>query len=398
MRWIVMLVVVAALVTGRAEAQPTPWQPDRLSPGWVFTPTIAFGGMWDSNVTLRNRNNPLVQEWVGLVSPRGELDYNGRRLRFNTGYSGALEAYRHVSELNRYEQRGRIFTRYRANPRLQMQSSASYTVTPTTDRLELGTVPFIDIGGRAFDTSGGVTLDASPRTQFVGQYEFQHIKFDRDWNRARNALLTGGYAHSPVVGVRHSLTQRLALGGSWQYRHATLASGTQNFNVQTALGEASYQIAEGTSLSGAAGAAYLAVSNTGVSTWGPSFRVGFAHQLERTTITARYNQSFVPSFTFGGLTGNRELAASVRAPITRGGRLQLSGSVAYSDAEPVEALGVGYGVDSWWTTLGLGYLMAPWLRAEGFLSTMHQTSTARGNFDRTRVGIQFVSFKPVRIQ
>ena len=43
-------------------------------------------------------------------------------------------------------------------------------------------------------------------------------------------------------------------------------------------------------------------------------------------------------------------------------------------------------------------MVARWLRTEGFISTMHQNSTARGNIDRTRVGIQFVTFKPVRIQ
>ena len=398
MRWIVMLLVAAALATGRAEAQPAPWQPDRLSPGWVFTPTMVLGGLWDSNVTVRNQGNPLIQEWVGILNPRGELDYNGRQLRFNTGYSGAFEAYRHVSELNRYEQKARVFTQYRASARLQAMARASYTVTPTTDRLELGTLPFIDFGGKMFDVSSGLTFDTSPRTQFAGEYRFQHITFDRDRDVVRNALLQGGYAHSPVISVRHSLTRRFSVGGGWQYRRATVAEGTQNFNVQSALGEVSYQIAESTSVGAGAGASHVQISNTDVSTWGPAFRAGLQHQVERTTLTVSYNKSFVPSFSFGGLTGNQEITAGVRAPLTRGGRLEFNGSVAYSKAEPVIALGVGYGLDSWWTNWSLGYLVSPWLRTEGFVSTMHQTSTIRGNVDRTRVGIQFVTFKPVRIQ
>jgi hypothetical protein len=398
MKWIVTLLIVAGPLLGRAEAQPAPWQAERLTPGWVFTPTVMLGGMWDSNVTVRNQGNPRISELVGTVNPRGEVTFNGRRGRFNAGYSGSLEAYRNVSELNRYEQRGRIATQYRATPRVSTQASASYTATPTTDRLELGGLPFVDIGGRAFDASGGMTFSISPRTQIAGQYRFQHIAFDRDEVLVRNVFLEGGHAHSPLARVKHSLTQRLAVGGEWQYRLATLDGGVQNFNAQTALGEVSYQIARNTSVAGGAGASHLEVSNTDVSMWGPAFRAGIEHQAGRTTVAARYSRSFVPSFSFGGLTGNQEFAVSAALPLTRGGRLQLTGNVAYTKAEPVEELGVGFGLDSLWTNVSLGYMVAPWLRTEGFVSTMHQTSTARGNIDRTRIGIQFVTFKPVRIQ
>jgi hypothetical protein len=357
-----------------------------------------LGGLWDSNVTLRNAGNPLIQEWVGTVSPRGEIDYNGRRLRFNAGYSGTLEAYRHVSELNNYDQRGRISTRYRATPRLQAEARASYAVSPTTDRLEIGTVPFVDIGGRSFEAVGAVTLAVSPRTQLAAEYGFQDVSFDHDRSLRRNVLLYGGYAHSPMARISHSLTPRITIGAGWQYRHGTIAEGAQHFNAQTMLGQAGYRIAEATSVTFAAGAAYLDISNTAVSTWGPSFHAGLTHELDRTSVSVSYSQSFVPSFGFGGLVGSRSVAAAARTPITRNGRLQLTGSVSYSDSDPIAELGVEYAVDSWWTNVSLGYQAAPWLRAEGFLSTRYQNSSARGNIDRTRVGIQFVTFKPVRIQ
>jgi hypothetical protein len=383
-----------------AQAQPAPWQPERLTPGWVFTPTVGLGGMWDSNVTVRNEGNPLVQEWVGIVNPRGEIDFNGRRTRFNAGYSGTLEAYRDVSELNRYEQKARIYGRHQATPRLRVEVRTSYTASPTTDRLELGAVPFVDIGGRSLDAGGGIALDLSPRTQFVADYRFQHITFDREdsFSASANAFLQGGYAHSPLARLTRSVSPRLSLGAEWEYRHATLDGGVQHFNVQTMIGEATYELTEHTTVSGGAGAAYLSVSLTDVDTWGPSFRAGLEHQIDRTTVFVRYNRSFVPSFSFGGLTGNQDISAGVQVPITSGGRLQFNGNVAYSQSEPVAELGVGFGLDSLWTSASLGYQVAPWLRTEGFLSHMHQTSTARGNIDRTRVGIQFVTFKPVRIQ
>jgi hypothetical protein len=396
MRWIVALLTVAAALLGRAEAQPAPWQPERLTPGWVFTPTVMLGGMWDSNVTVRNQGNPLVQEWVGTINPRGELVYNGRRLQFNVGYSGALETYSNVSELNRYEQKGRVSARYRATPRLQATTGVSYTASPTTDRLEIGTLPFVDFGGRMFDLTNSVIYDATARTQFVGAYGFQDITFDRDRTAGRNTVLLGGYAHTPAFRVSHSLTSRIAVGGDWEYRRATVGVGTQRFDVQTVLGGVTYRLSEAISVSGGAGASYLAIDSTDISMWGPAFRAGLEYQVQRTTLSAKYTKQFVPSFSFGGLTANQGITVAGHTPLTR--RLQFDASIAYSKADPVADLGVGYGLDSWWTNWSLGYLLAPWLRGEGFLSTMFQTSTARGNFDRTRVGIQFVTFKPVRIQ
>jgi hypothetical protein len=398
MRSIVMLLVAGALLSGRAEAQPNPWRPERLSPGWVFTPGVGLGGMWDTNVTVRNAGDARIQEWVGIVNPRGELDYNGRRLRFNAGYSGALEAYRRVSELNRYEQRGRVFTQYRATSRLQAGARASYADTPTTDRLELGTVPFVDIGGQTFDLAGSLSHQTTTRTQIAGEYRFERIAFDHNPAIVRNVFLEGGYAHAPGASVKYALTRRVGLGGQWQYRRAVIGNGAQHFNIQTMLGAVGYQLAAHTSVSVAAGAAHLDVSNTDLSTWGPSFNASLEHQLDRATLSVSYNRSFVPSFGFGGLSGSEELSVRAMLPLTANGRLQFSGSVSYSQSQPVEALGVGFGVDSLWTNATIGYQVAPWLRSEGFVSTMHQTSTVRGDFDRTRIGIQFVTLKPVRIQ
>jgi hypothetical protein len=106
----------------------------------------------------------------------------------------------------------------------------------------------------------------------------------------------------------------------------------------------------------------------------------------------------VPSFSFGGLTGNQELAVAVRAPLTRGGRLTAAGSVTFSRTDPVRALGLGHRVDTLWTEASIGYQLSRWLRTEGFLSSMQQSTTIGGDFDRLRVGVQFVTFKPVRIQ
>lgn len=398
MRLTAALTVAAAMSVSHAGAQTIPWQPPRLTPGWVFTPTMMVGGVWDSNVTVRNQGEEHLRELAATLSPRGELDYNGRRFRFNTGYSGEFEAYRQLNELNRYGQHARVSSEYRPSARLSTEARASYVDTPSTDRLEIGTLPFIDIGGRSFDAVGGVRLTPMSRTTIAANYRFQRMSFDQDVNVASQILLQSGYAHGTEAQVTHALTRRLSAGGSWEYQRATLDGGLQNYNVQTALGEVRYKFTPQTSVSGSAGASHLEVSSTAISVWGPSFRASLSHQLDRTSLNVSYSRNFVPSFSFGGLTGNQELAVMAQAPITRNGRLSATGAFTYTRLEPVLELGQTFQLDTLSTHATLGYQLSRWLRSEMFLVTMHQTSTARGNFDRTRVGIQFVTFKPVRIQ
>src|SRR5688572_6554040 len=222
MRHILILLVVMGAMAGRAGAQPAPWQPERLTAGWTFTPGIALGALWDSNVTVRSHGNPLIAEWVGLLNPRGELVFNGRHTRFNTGYSGALEAYRRLSELNRYEQRTRVSLRHQFSPRLEFESGASYVVTPTTDRLELGTLPFIDIGSTMANANVALRYAVSTRLRIDGNYQFQRVSFDRDEEFLRTAFLSNGYAHSPGAHASYAVTRHLSVGGEWQYREAVM--------------------------------------------------------------------------------------------------------------------------------------------------------------------------------
>jgi len=393
--------LAATLFAGRASAQPAPWQPERLTEGWTFTPSGVFGVLWDSNVTVRNQGDPFIKEWVGLVAPRGEMDFNGRHTRFNAGYAGAFEAYRRFNELNRYEQRGRVSLHQTLSERLTLDARGSYAVTPTTDRLEIGTLPFLDIGSTVAEVGGTLQYRLARHTRMSGDYRVTRIAFDRE-QQPLLSFLNGGVSQTPSLTVTQDLSRRVSVGGDWQYTHAVLDDdvtlGPNTFNVQNLLGQVSYRLSQTTSISGAAGGSNLSVSNTGLRMWGPAFRAGLEHQRERLKVTARYNRAFVPSFSFGGLTGNQDFSAGAVLPLTRGGRWTISGSTTYSRTEPVKELGLGFRLDSTWYSGTVGYQVAPWLRTEGFVSSMHQTSTARGDIDRTRIGIQFITSKPLRIE
>ena len=392
------VVVLLVATAGVAHAQPAPWQPERTSAGWTFTPGVVFGGAWDSNVTVQTKGAPITAEWVGLVSPRGELDYNGAKTRFNLGYSGALEAYRRFNELNRYEQRGRMELRRRMSPRVNAYARGGLLVAPTTDRLELdaGSLPFVDIGSQMITAATGLQLALGPRTQMEASYRFQDVRFDEE-NPRTFELLRGGYSHAPMLMLMHAVTQRLSLGGSWQYQHARVDNGLETFDLQTASGEVAFRVNESTVAAGGGGISYMQASSGDLASTGPAFHANLQHQRGPVTMNARYEKAFTPVYTFGGVTQNQNLSGSVRVAFaaTRG---YVSGSVSHGRTDPVEEIGLGFRTDSLWYNASIGYQLTRWLRAEGFYTGSQQTSTARADIDRARIGIQFVTFKPVRIQ
>lgn len=399
MRLRATLIAAALLLAARAaQAQPGPWQPDRLTEGWTVTPSMVVGMLWDSNVTVRQSADPNLEEWIGLINPRGEVDYNGRYTRFNAGWSGAFERYRRFDQLNALDQRARTSLKRTLSQRLSADGRASYSHSPTTDRLELGTLPFISVGSTIADAAGGIRLRMTRQTSLTAGYRFEDVSFDRTQQPQQAAFLNGGQSHTPTVSVTQSLSQHVTVGGEYQYQYAVLEGINNTFNIQDLLGQTTYQFSKNTSFAAGAGASHLTVSQTGTSVWGPAFRGSVQHKREHLTLGAAYHRSFVPSFSFGGLTGNQDMSLSAAAPLMNG-RLIVAGTTTYARTEPVKELGLGFQLTSIWYTGSVGYQLQPWLRTEGFYRSMHQTSGG-GNLDagRTRIGIQFIVSKPVRIE
>jgi hypothetical protein len=368
-----------------------------LTAGWTFTPSMSFGTLWDSNVTVVSEGNPEVGETVFLLNPRGEIDFNGRRTRFNVGYSGSLEAYQELEELQRYDQRGRLEAKHQMTPRLTFVTRHSLTMSPTTDSLELNGLLFERVGSKMLNAKGGFEYGLAPRTTLAGDYTFQWVRFERDPSEQRFAFLRGGHMHTPSARVTHRLTPRFGVGGSWQYRHAIIGGGEEIVDVHDAMAEVSYQITRNTTIAGGAGVAHLKPSGNETAQTGPSFRAGVSHHIEQVTFGASFERSFLPSFGFAGTTVNEVLNASVRVPLL-GGRMFWTGGLAYRRSEPLAIRTDVLELDSWWSQTAFGFTVFRWLRMEAFYNGSHQTSSARGRVDRTRVGVQFVTFKPVRIQ
>jgi hypothetical protein len=395
-----LLIAVALLAAAApASAQPAPWQPERMTAGWVFTPSIMFGGMWDTNATLNNENLPATSELVGLVNPRGEIDFNGRRAKFSAGYSGSLEAYREIDELTRYDQRGRLEARYQMTPRLQFNTREMLTISPTTDQLELGGLPFSRVGSRMFDAKGGFVYDLTRRAKLTADYNFQFVNFDRTAAESSPdfSLLRGGHSHSPAAELRYQLSRRLDVGAAWSYRHTSIDGGERVFDTQDARAVVSYELGPATMVHGSAGLAHVNIARTGEEETGPSFSAGISHKAAQVLLNVSYERSFLPSFGFGGLSANEGFRAGLSVPLAQG-RMYAASGFTWRRTEPALLPELVLTLDSYWWNSTFGVHVARWLRMEAFYTLTHQESRGEGNVDRGRIGIQFVTLKPMRIQ
>jgi hypothetical protein len=393
-------VVATLAIVGPVRAQSPEWQPERTTPGWVFTPAVVLGGQWDSNVTVQSKGNPHFSEWAGVLNPLGEVNFNGRRTHMNAGYSGALEAYRRFGELQRFDQRTKFDVKHDLSRRVAIGSSLTYSDVPTTDRLEIlvGQLPFLDIGSRVLDSGARLEFKASERNRIDAEYKFEYVRFDEKAQQQFDAaVLFGGYSHQSGLKFFHEMTSRFTVGGGWDYRRSNVESGRQVFDIQSGTGDVLYRVASDTTLSGGLGASYLSETHGTISKWGPTFYGMVEQRAGRTSFSARYERSFVPAYTVGGLTADQSVRVNAHTPIG-GTRSYVDGGISYGRTRPVRELGLGFQLDSISTHVAVGYRLARWLQAETFYLGTHQTSSALLDVDRARIGVQFITSKPMRIQ
>jgi hypothetical protein len=99
----IALLLLVGMPVGAQEFQA----PERL-PGWSFTPSMTFGTLFDSNLTLTSpRADVGTTEGDTLfnVQPGGELSFLSRRTDFAAAYRGYLRRYMDVEALNGFDQR-----------------------------------------------------------------------------------------------------------------------------------------------------------------------------------------------------------------------------------------------------------------------------------------------------
>jgi len=394
---VVSAVAVASMLNvGTAAAQRSNFAlVDEAAPaqhsGWILTPSLAYQGAWDDNALLLYELEP-PSDFLSILNPRADVTFLGRRGEFDANYDGAFQMYRDLNTLNAYDQHASVSARRALTPRITVSARNSFASVPTTELVNFVAVPFVRTGSKLEDFRGGVEVALSKYTTISGGYNFQWVHFD-DQQTLRFTQLKGGHSHGASAGLKHELSEVMSLVASYNLQHANLVTGG-TFDVVNADVGLERQLSATTRVFGAFGFSRLGVSENQLASVGPSYRASITHRVERTSITASYERSYVPVFAFGGTSQNEDLQGQVHSPLSR--RIYLNSSVSWRRNEPLITNGLR--LKSFWFETSVGYAVEQWVAIEGFYQAEHQViDRPGGTLGRNRVGFQIVTSKPVRI-
>jgi hypothetical protein len=387
--------LAAVAVPARAQGIDGELPAERVTRGWVFTPTVAVGVTADDNPVLASNANPQPDDVSGVVRPSGHLAYNQKHTHVGLGYYGTLVRYREFQEFDNYEQRVRLELRHQPTRRLHLFARNSYMDTPVTDAIQVAGVPFSRTGTRHDEAEAGFSYTATRHLEVRSSYRFQWLEFERA-GEPIDALLRGGRSHGAVVDVRQQVTSRWRVGASWDYRHSALDGTPDAFDIQNAKALVEWQVSPTLVIEGGGGLSYLALPSPLGTEIGPATHFWLRKRTEHAFLTIGAMRSFVPAFSFGGSLRNQEISASARVPFAKR-RAYAQGSVAWRDSQPVFEDELG--VRALWADVTVGYVVQRWLRLEAFYTGAFQdTTVAGGRVDRNRFGVQFVTSRPVRFE
>ena len=376
------------------------------TPGWVFTPSVAFSTAWDDNVALSGHRAPTASDTIMQFSPSAELQYRARHQWVAFAYTGSIARYQTLTELNSYDQQLRLDSRFQLARRVALVVHDGLAFTPTTDAVMVSGVPFFRTGSRLNDGRADLQVAVTAHTTLSAGYDIEWVSFNQDSPFA--PYLKGGIAQGGNVRIVHELTQRLGIGATYTRRRATVSNGGGHFDMDDGAGTFHYLARQGLSVSGALGFSRL-TGGTEVASGSPSrattpvvARTGLSwnfaaeQRLERATISASYSRSFVPSFGLGGTIQNEEVDGNLRMPVSRN-RVYWQIGVSWRRNEPITA--GEQRLRSLWLQTTVGYGVRRWLRVEGYYWRSQQDSRLPGGrVDRNRIGIQLVAATPVRVQ
>ncbi len=392
------LAFTAILPGSRALAQSRVGETSgRVIPGWVFTPTVSIGVTHDDNIVLAGQGDPSPDDVVTNVRPGADLSFTANHVFFGGGYRGGIQRYRELDRYDNYSQGGYVELRQQASRRISLSLRDNFSISPTTDLVEVAGVPFTRTGTRQNDLNANMTSALTKTIQLTGSYHFQWVEFDNP-DQSVSALLQGGRAHSVTIRAHKALNSRLRLGGTYGARRAKTgpAAGAEDFTIQDAQATVSYELGATLSMEGGLGISHLALPEPEGARTGPAGHLSIRKQTEYARFLLSATRSYVPAFGFGGSLANQEVTGSVHVPFWRN-RAYSSGSVTWRQTDTVFPGEVG--VKSIWVQTTLAYFFQPWLRLEGFYTGSFQDSSLPGGrVDRNQIGVHIVSAHPMRLQ
>jgi hypothetical protein len=392
--FVVGSLALLAAVTPAAgqQSDQAPDIPSQRLPGWSFTPSMALGAIHDTNVELSDTpadpGTPQGDSYFSVV-PGGQLEFLGKYTELSLNYRGFLRRYLELDGRNGFDQRASLGLRRVVSRRLTLSARDMFADNPTTDEVDVSGVPFRRTGSRTNRLAVIADYRFTKFTSLSTRYEQTWVRFDRP-----EVFLTGGWINAVRSDLSRQLSARLAVGGEYEFRTASLDEGRRTFTFQDAGGLIRLTLGSHSTAAASAGFAVMHDRTADVTRTGPYVKLGITHQLQRATVGAAFERQYVPSFGFGGSSSNQALRGYVVMPLREGLYTQVSAS--WRRSVPFEASSLQ--TDTTWLRSTLGYAVARQAQVELLYTYTRQDSIVTGGeVDRHRIGVQFVVSQPMRI-
>jgi hypothetical protein len=365
--------------------------PRQSAPGVVLTPMATVGVIFDDNATLVAENGQKRSDTVFLVRPGVDLSLNKKHTTLAASYFGSLMRYRTLDQIDSFDQVGRVQFRHQQSRRVQLFAQNVFGVHPSTDTAQEPDVIFRRTGTRKNALDAGVTVALTRLLQLNALYHFQWLEFD---TAIPNNQLRGGASHGATFELRRRLSPRWSVGGTYDLRHTIIGNAGGTADIQNLQGLVKWQMAPTVTLEGAGGISHLTAEDELGPRTAPSGRISIEKHTEYASFSAGAAQTYRTSFGSGHSTASRQLSAGVFVPLASQ-RASVSGQFLRYLNEP--ATGEGLANTSNWVRISLGYSLARFARLEGYFAGGYQRTSAQGVVHRNRIGVQFSTLAPMRI-
>ena len=396
-RLLTLCAAIAALAAGAGRPASAQQATSELEswrvPGWSFTPGVAIGGSFDSNVAIAGPDQfgNTISDRLIEIEPMGQLEFFSPRTSLSSGYRGSWRRYFELSDLDGVDHRLYLTLRHRLNRRVSIYVDDNFRQAPTTDALELNGLPFVRTGSRHNMFGTGVDARLTRSLDLSSRYEMTFVDFLSD-----PVPLTGALVQGVTVGLTHRFGARLSAGGEYGIRRADLNDRSHQYLFQNVGGVLQYRTGEHTTLDLSGGATYLIDQSRDLTRTGPYLKASLVHRVARATLGGEYQRSYVPSFTFGGIQRSHVLRGYIDMPFSRN-RFYVQESAAWRRTDPLAVDEVA--LASSWVRSTLGYAIRRWVRLEAHHTFSTQNNRlAGGKVTRHVAGLQLVISEPMRIR
>ena len=387
-----VVLCTAAAVPAGAQRGPAELESWRV-PGWSFTPGVAIGAVYDSNVAIAGPDvaGKTAADSMLEIEPFGQLEFFSARTSFSSGYHGALRRYFQFGDLDGADHSFYATLRHRVTRRVTFYLQEGFQQAPTTDALELNGLPFQRVGSRHNLLTVGTEARLSKELDLKSQYEMTHVDFIGE-----AATLTGGLVQGVETTLARRLGERLSAGGEYAIRFADLNDGASNYIYQSAGAVLQYRTGERTTLDLSGGLTHLIDRFRDVTRSGPYLKAALVHRMQRATAGGEYQRSYSPSFTFGGTHRSHEVRGYIDMPF-RQNRVYVQESGVWRRTDPFTTDEPA--LASLYLRSTVGYAVQRWLRIEGYHNLTRQNNRlAGGKITRHLAGVQLVVSEPMRIR